>query len=81
MIGHGLATVNNFNDLYTYVESCNTNKKSLDEYKKQYQRELSLTRKGLSLASISAITCASINTIAKLLQLVKEDKMQIGLNA
>lgn len=59
-----------------YIERCrregikmgrpSTYKKSLDEYKKQYQRELSLIRKGLSLANISAITGTSINTIRKI---------------
>ena len=65
-----------------YIEKCrregikmgrpSTYKKSLDEYKKQYQRELSLIRKGLSLANISAITGTSISTVAKLRKLVKE---------
>ena len=65
-----------------YIERCrregikmgrpSTYKKSLDEYKKQYQRELSLIRKGLSLANIAAITGTSISTVAKLRKLVKE---------
>ena len=49
-----------------------TYKKSLDEYKKQYQRELSLIRKGLSLANISAITGTSISTVAKLRKYIKD---------
>ena len=63
-----------------YIERCrregikmgrpSTYKKSLDEYKKQYQRELSLIRKGLSLANISAITGTSINTIRKIKEVV-----------
>ena len=63
-----------------YIEKCrregikmgrpSTYKKSLDEYKKQYQRELSLIRKGLSLANISAITGTSINTIRKIKEVV-----------
>lgn len=40
-----------------------TYRKSIEEYKKQYQKEISLIRKGLSLANISAITGTSINTI------------------
>ena len=43
-----------------------TYRKSMEEYKKQYQKEISLIRKGLSLANISAITGTSINTIRKL---------------
>lgn len=65
-----------------YIERCrregikmgrpSTYKKSLDEYKKQYQRELSLIRKGLSLANISAITGTSISTVAKLRKYIKD---------
>ena len=59
-----------------YIEKCrregikmgrpSTYRKSDEEYKKQYQREISLIRKGLSLANISAITGTSISTIQKL---------------
>ena len=59
-----------------YIEKCrregikmgrpDTYRKSIEEYKKQYQKEISLIRKGLSLANISAITGTSINTIRKL---------------
>ena len=59
-----------------YIEKCrregikmgrpSTYRKSDEEYKKQYQREISLIRKGLSLANISAITGTSINTIRKI---------------
>jgi DNA invertase Pin-like site-specific DNA recombinase len=58
-----------------YIERCrrdgvkmgrpSTYRKTDEEYKKQYQREISLIRKGLSLANISAITGTSINTIRK----------------
>ena len=58
-----------------YIEKCrrdgikmgrpSTYRKTDEEYKKQYQREISLIRKGLSLANISAITGTSINTIRK----------------
>ena len=59
-----------------YIEKCrregikmgrpSTYRKSDDEYRKQYQREISLIRKGLSLANISDITGTSINTIRKI---------------
>ena len=59
-----------------YIDKCrregikmgrpSTYRKSDDEYRKQYQREISLIRKGLSLANISAITGTSINTIRKI---------------
>ena len=64
-----------------YIEKCrregikmgrpSTYRKSIDEYKKQYQREISLIRKGLSLANISAITGTSINTIRKIKEVMK----------
>ena len=67
-----------------YIEKCrregikmgrpSTYRKSIDEYKKQYQREFSLIRKGLSLANISAITSTSISTIQKLRIMVKEGR-------
>ena len=63
-----------------YIEKCrregikmgrpSTYRKSDDEYRKQYQREISLIRKGLSLANISAITGTSINTIRKIKEVV-----------
>ena len=49
--------------------------KNIEEYKKQYQREFSLIRKGLSLANLSAITGTSINTIRKLRIMVKEGRV------
>ena len=64
-----------------YIEKCrregikmgrpSTYRKSIDEYKKQYQREFSLIRKGLSLANISTITGTSINTIRKIKEVMK----------
>lgn len=63
-----------------YIEKCRregikmgrpeTYRKSIEEYKKQYQKEISLIRKGLSLANISAITGTSINTIRKVKQIM-----------
>lgn len=68
-----------------YVEKCRregikmgrpeTYRKSIEEYKKQYQKEISLIRKGLSLANISAITGTSINTIRKVRILVREGRL------
>ena len=52
-----------------------TYRKSMEEYKKQYQKEISLIRKGLSLANISAITGTSINTIRKVRILVREGRV------
>ena len=43
-----------------------TYRKSIDTYKEQYPKEISLLRKGLSLKNISAITGTSINTIRKI---------------
>lgn len=64
-----------------YIEKCrregikmgrpSTYRKSDEEYKKQYQREILLIRKGLSLANISAITGTSINTIRKIKEVMK----------
>ena len=58
-----------------YIERCrrdgikmgrpNTYRKSIEEYKEQYQKEISLLRKGYSLSNISKITGRSINTIKK----------------
>ena len=52
-----------------------TYRKSDEEYKKQYQREISLIRKGLSLANISAITGTAINTIRKIRIIVSEGRI------
>lgn len=43
-----------------------TYRKSDEDYKTQYQKEISLIRKGLSLANISKISGTSINTIRKI---------------
>ena len=63
-----------------YIEKCrrdgvkmgrpSTYRKSDEEYKRQYQKEISLTRKGLSLSKISAITGSSINTIRKMKSII-----------
>jgi DNA invertase Pin-like site-specific DNA recombinase len=41
-------------------------KKSNEQMKEQYSKELSLLKKGLSLRNIQAITCTSVNTLRKL---------------
>ena len=43
-----------------------TYRKSDDAYKNQYQKEISLLRKGISLRNITAITGTSVNTLRKL---------------
>ena len=58
-----------------YIERCrkevvkmgrpSTYRKSLETYKEQYQKEISLLKKGYSLSNISKITGTSINTIKK----------------
>ena len=58
-----------------YIEKCrrdgikmgrpSTYRKSIEEYKEQYQKEISLLKKGYSLSNISKITGRSINTIKK----------------
>lgn len=63
-----------------YIEKCRregikmgrppTYRKSDEEYRQQYQKEISLIRKGLSLANISAITGTSINTIRRVKEIV-----------
>lgn len=58
-----------------YIERCRkdgikmgrpcTYRKSVEVYKEQYQKEISLLKKGYSLSNISKITGRSINTIKK----------------
>ena len=58
-----------------YIEKCKREgkkmgrpesyKKDIEAYKLQYQRELGLLKKGVSLRNISAITGAAVNTIRK----------------
>ena len=58
-----------------YIEKCKregkkmgrqeSDKKDIEAYKLQYQRELGLPKKGVSLRNISAITGAAVNTIRK----------------
>ena len=58
-----------------YIEKCRkegikmgrpaTYRKSEDSYKEQYQKEISLLRKGISLANVAKLTGTSINTLRK----------------
>lgn len=43
-----------------------TYRKSENEYKEQYSKEISLLRKGISLRNVSSLTGTSINTLRKL---------------
>lgn len=49
-----------------------TYRKSKEEYKEQYPKEIALIRKGLSLKNISAITETAINTIRKIRDTVNQ---------
>ena len=46
-----------------------TYKKELDTYKQQYQKEIGLLKKGISLRNIASITGTSVNTIRKIKEL------------
>ena len=62
-----------------YIERCRregikmgrpaTYKKELDTYKQQYQREIGLLKKGISLRNVASITGTSVNTIRKIKEL------------
>ena len=45
-------------------------RKTPDEYKRQYSKEISLLKKGISLRNISNITGTSINTIRKIQKII-----------
>ena len=47
-----------------------TYRKSVDAYKQQYQREMALLKKGISLRNVSAITGTSVNTLRRLKTLI-----------
>ncbi len=63
-----------------YIEKCrregikmgrpSTYKKSIDSYKDQYAKEISLLRKGISLRNVSSLTGTSVNTLRKLKSVV-----------
>ena len=62
-----------------YIERCRregikmgrpaTYKKELDTYKQQYQKEMGLLKKGISLRNVASITGTSVNTIRKIKEL------------
>ena len=62
-----------------YIERCrregikmgrpSTYKKELDTYKQQYQKEIGLLKKGISLRNVASITGTSVNTIRKIKEL------------
>ena len=62
-----------------YIERCRregikmgrpvTYKKELDTYKQQYQKEIGLLKKGISLRNVASITGTSVNTIRKIKEL------------
>ena len=62
-----------------YIERCRregikmgrpaTYKKDLDTYKQQYQKEIGLLKKGISLRNVASITGTSVNTIRKIKEL------------
>ena len=62
-----------------YIERCRregikmgrpaTYKKELDTYKQQYQKEIGLLKRGISLRNVASITGASVNTIRKIKEL------------
>ncbi len=63
-----------------YIAKCRENgvkmgrpasyRKSLDSYKEQYSKEISLLRKGISLRNVSSLTGTSVNTLRKLKSVV-----------
>ena len=62
-----------------YIERCRregikmgrpaTYKKELDTYKQQYQKEIGLLKKGISLRNVASITGTSVNTIRRIKEL------------
>ena len=67
-----------------YIERCRregikmgrpaTYKKELDTYKQQYQKEIGLLKKGISLRNVASITGTSVNTIRKIKELCVDTK-------
>ena len=62
-----------------YIEKCrkegikmgrpSSYKKDLESYKQQYQKEIVMLKKGISLRNISTLTGTSVNTIRKVKEL------------
>ena len=69
-----------------YIEKCKREgkkmgrpasyKKDVESYKSQYQRELGLLKKGVSLRNISAITGAAVNTVRKVKEMFIESELE-----
>ena len=69
-----------------YIERCRRDgvkmgrpasyKKDVESYKSQYQREIGLLRKGVSLRNISAITGTAVNTVRKVKEMFIESELQ-----
>ena len=68
-----------------YIERCRRDgikmgrpasyKKDVESYKSQYQREIGLLKKGVSLRNISAITGAAVNTVRKVKEMFIESEL------
>lgn len=68
-----------------YIERCRRDgikmgrpasyKKDVESYKSQYQREIGLLRKGVSLRNISAITGTAVNTVRKVKEMFIESEL------
>ena len=68
-----------------YIEKCRRDgikmgrpasyKKDVESYKSQYQREIGLLRKGVSLRNISTITGTAINTLRKVKKMFVESEL------
>lgn len=68
-----------------YIEKCRREgkkmgrpasyKKDVESYKSQYQREIGLLRKGVSLRNISAITGTAVNTVRKVKEMFIESEL------
>lgn len=68
-----------------YIEKCKREgkkmgrpasyKKDVESYKSQYQREIGLLRKGVSLRNISAITGTAVNTVRKVKEMFIESEL------
>lgn len=66
-----------------YIEKCrregvkmgrpSSYKKDIESYKQQYQREIGMLKKGISLRNIAALTGTSVNTIRKVKELCFTD--------
>jgi DNA invertase Pin-like site-specific DNA recombinase len=62
-----------------YIERCrkegikmgrpSTYKKDLDSYRLQYQKEIGLLKKGISLRNVASITGTAVNTLRKVKEL------------